>query len=126
MSSGPSTTNPRGRTQRTEALISSEYDHVYVGTDPDSDFSIVAVHGLDGDAYESWTAGSKLWLRDFLPQKLSCRPRIMTFGYNANLKYRTAQGRLSHYADNLLGDLIAERSESWVSIHPRLTKNLTT
>src|SRR5277367_3733735 len=35
------------------------------------DVDIVAVHGLGGDAYKTWThENGKLWLRDFLPDQL--------------------------------------------------------
>jgi hypothetical protein len=48
--------------------------------------SIVAVHGLGGDAFSTGRdkdSGS-LWLRDFLPHSaLLKNARIMTFGYDA-------------------------------------------
>ncbi|KAF8518534.1 hypothetical protein BU17DRAFT_48556 [Hysterangium stoloniferum] len=45
---------------------------------------IVAIHGLDGHRETSWTGKQeKLWLRDFLPQKIPYS-RILTYGYDAN------------------------------------------
>ena len=44
---------------------------------------IVAVHGLDGHPFKTWThANGHLWLRDSLPHRLP-NTRIMTFGYDA-------------------------------------------
>ncbi len=34
-------------------------------------YSIIAIHGLGGDAYRTWThENEKLWLRDFLPLQI--------------------------------------------------------
>jgi hypothetical protein len=54
-----------------------------------SQLRIVAVHGLLGDCFESWTSesptGTKtLWLNDLLLPKLP-NTRVMTYGYNAAL-----------------------------------------
>ncbi|TGZ80708.1 hypothetical protein EX30DRAFT_49466 [Ascodesmis nigricans] len=48
---------------------------------------VVAITGLSGHAYESWRhrESSKMWLKDFLPDDLKRRARIMTFGYNTSL-----------------------------------------
>jgi hypothetical protein len=48
--------------------------------------SIVAVTGLDGNAFGSWKSRqtSKMWLRDFLREDLpSCR--VLIYGYNLKL-----------------------------------------
>lgn len=45
---------------------------------------IVAIHGLMGDVYKTWThENGKFWLRDFLPEGLEGKVRIFTFGYEA-------------------------------------------
>ncbi len=47
------------------------------------DFDIVAVHGLEGHPYATWThPNNHLWLRDSLPDHLP-NTRVMTFGYDA-------------------------------------------
>lgn len=46
-------------------------------------FDIVAVHGLEGHPYTTWThPNNHLWLRDSLPDHLP-NTRVMTFGYDA-------------------------------------------
>ena len=46
-------------------------------------FDIVAVHGLEGHPYTTWThPNGHLWLRDSLPNHLP-NTRVMTFGYDA-------------------------------------------
>ncbi|KAJ9496115.1 hypothetical protein H2202_008361 [Exophiala xenobiotica] len=49
---------------------------------------IVAVHGLGGDAIDTWThpKSKAFWLKDFLPQQVP-DARIMTFGYNAHAAF---------------------------------------
>jgi len=48
--------------------------------------SIVAVAGLDGNAFGSWMSkeSGAMWLRDFLKEDLP-RCRVLTYGYNAKL-----------------------------------------
>lgn len=76
--------------------------------------SIVAVHGLNphnkqSHAYETWTASNdKLWLRDFLPQKLP-NARILVFGWNSNVAFDTATSDVRDHAYNLLGSLAQQR-----------------
>ena len=47
---------------------------------------IVAITGLDGHAYESWSGGDpkRMWLRDFLSEDLP-KCRVMIYGYNSKL-----------------------------------------
>lgn len=46
--------------------------------------SIVAVHGLGGDAFGTWTDAKSgiCWVRDLLPYMIP-GTRVMVFGYNA-------------------------------------------
>lgn len=51
--------------------------------------SIVAVHGLNGHAYGTWTCREEsraniepMWLRDFLPGQIP-KARILVYGYNS-------------------------------------------
>ncbi|KAH0536065.1 hypothetical protein FGG08_007031 [Glutinoglossum americanum] len=44
---------------------------------------IIAVHGITGDAYCTWThENGKLWLRDFVPEDIP-GARVFSFGYDA-------------------------------------------
>ena len=54
-------------------------------------FSIVAVHGLNGHGYGTWTsftdekaAQEMMWLRDILPSQAT-DARIIAYGYNSAL-----------------------------------------
>ena len=71
--------------------------------------SIVAVHGLCGDPFKSWTEeeSGKLWLQDFLPFQVP-NTRIMSYGYHsaAFSKYKIG---LSDVAADLLNRLNDER-----------------
>ena len=72
-------------------------------------YSIVAVHGLGGDSYATWTTGDTLWLRDLLPS-LFDNPRILTFGYDARAFLSPSDrsrstGRAFTFAESLLSDL---------------------
>jgi hypothetical protein len=50
--------------------------------------SIVIIHGLNGDATESWTYPDPkaFWPKDFLPCDIP-EARVMTFGYNADAAF---------------------------------------
>lgn len=71
--------------------------HSEVSVKPDVDVppycvDIVAIHGITGDAHETWThANGKLWLRDFVPQNLP-GARVFTFGYPADVFRSTDTG----------------------------------
>jgi hypothetical protein len=75
--------------------------------------SLIAIHGLNGDPINTWTHKETgvMWLRDVLPEVLP-RARIMTYGYNANLKNFSNRQDLHSIAVKLLVDLSAcRRSE---------------
>ncbi|KAH6649379.1 hypothetical protein F5144DRAFT_634706 [Chaetomium tenue] len=65
---------------------------------------IVAVHGLNGDSYSTWThQNGSLWLRDFLPGSLpGCR--VFTYGYPSQVFGRSI-AEVKGYARRLLGEI---------------------
>ena len=65
--------------------------------------SICAVHGLGGNAFDTWMATSKMWLRDLLPNSTPFgESRIMIFGYDSTLFNRKSNDRIRDWADELL------------------------
>ncbi|KAM0083609.1 hypothetical protein ACKRZS_004194 [Fusarium odoratissimum] len=74
---------------------------------PDAKFDICAVHGLGGNAIDTWTADSgKTWLRDFLPEHENFKnSRVMTFGYDSDLTNRSTVMELENWAETLLQSL---------------------
>ena len=71
---------------------------------------IVAIHGLRGDNFESWTHRSKkqemLWLRDLLPKESSTKDcAIYTFGWDADIQTQSV-GTLHDVADRFLEALL--------------------
>lgn len=69
-------------------------------------YSLVAIHGLNGHALETWTHKQSrvMWLRDLLPQALP-NIRIMTYGYNAKFRNFTAQQDIRSISTKLLAEL---------------------
>ncbi|KAF2266734.1 ribonuclease-like protein p/mrp subunit [Lojkania enalia] len=96
--------------------MSSEHSglhEVYRGDDPVVD--IVAVHGLNGDPFKTWTTSEtqKFWLGDpdLLPSNLK-RSRILTFGYNGAvyaLLGKASSDRILQHAQTLVAELVADR-----------------
>lgn len=79
---------------------------------------VIAVHGITGDAYDTWThQNGALWLRDFLPKDLP-GARIYSFGYDAELLYSRNTGNFESFARRLLEDIIRERQEEKVISPP--------
>jgi hypothetical protein len=62
-------------------------------------------------AYTTWTADGKLWLRDFLPRRLP-RARILIFGYNSNVAFETSTAGVIEQAENLLNRLKSRRANA--------------
>lgn len=82
---------------------------------------IIAVHGITGDAYDTWThKNGNLWLRDFIPEDFP-GARVFSFGYNANVFCSRSKGNVESFARSLLGGLINERLEKKVTSPPLFT-----
>jgi triacylglycerol esterase/lipase EstA (alpha/beta hydrolase family) len=79
--------------------------------------SIVAVHGLGGDAFDTWTEDGKLWLRDFLPQRLP-KARIYTYGYDSIVAFSKSSAEVDDYARDLLNRVKTERAAAGTSTRP--------
>ena len=72
--------------------------------------SIVAVHGLGGHPYDTWTeeTSGKMWLRDFLPSQVPYT-RIMSYGYDSLVAFSMSELELGDVAADLLNRLDGER-----------------
>jgi hypothetical protein len=66
---------------------------------------IIAVHGLNGDAYTTWThANGTLWIRDLLPNFLpGCR--VYTYGYPSQVVFGTSFADVREYSRRLLSSI---------------------
>ncbi|KAJ5095399.1 hypothetical protein NUU61_004755 [Penicillium alfredii] len=87
---------------------------VYVPRD-EPKVDIVLVHGLNGHPHDSWTSKSGcFWPVDLLPDILaSQRPRILTYGYNANVTAftdGTSRDSIVSHAETLASNLAANRN----------------
>ncbi|KAI1770819.1 TPR-like protein [Hypoxylon cercidicola] len=72
-----------------------------------AEIDIVAVHGLNfknnpDHAQDTWKAGERLWLRDFLPSELAKPARVMLFSYNSSPVIGAAAINFDGHAKNLL------------------------
>jgi hypothetical protein len=76
--------------------------------------SVIAVHGLGGHAFGSWSyvnhqsQSHVMWLRDFLGEDVP-QVRILVYGYEARLDKTTTMSRLLDYRRSLLGQLLNSR-----------------
>ncbi|KAJ6565197.1 Alpha/Beta hydrolase protein [Mycena vulgaris] len=73
---------------------------------------IVALHGLNGHAFDTWQFHSPndcfMWLRDSLPEHFP-KARIITYGYNANVISDVSTGRIRTFAETFFERLKHER-----------------
>ncbi|KAF5659795.1 hypothetical protein FCIRC_12351 [Fusarium circinatum] len=89
---------------------------------PNAKFDIGAVHGLGGNAIDTWTADrGKMWLRDLLPEHQNFEnSRIMTFGYDSDLTDKSNVMVLENWAETLLVSLNQVRTEDKEQKRPLL------
>lgn len=88
----------------------------------DASVDIVFVHGLTGNAYNTWLhEDSKVhWPRDLLKHEIP-RSRVVTFGYDAdivNFWNPASKSRLSNHAENMVGDLVRRRERTDTEARP--------
>ena len=94
----------------------SETDASRVGRDQQTSFEvdIVAIHGINGHAFKTWTHGNgAFWLRDFLPIDL-LGARVFTFGYESEVAFTLSTGKLEDFARSLLVALKGTRKSEKV------------
>ena len=83
---------------------------LYDGSEPIA-ADIVFVHGLRGDAIDTWSKGAVCWPRDLLKEDLP-DARVISWGYDSNittLKGFSSQNSIFGHAENLLSDLARKR-----------------
>lgn len=61
----------------------------------------MAIHGLGGHPFKTWTEGDALWLRDFLPSSIP-EARILTYGYDSGVAFNKSASGISDFARDLL------------------------
>lgn len=69
------------------------------------DVDIIAVHGLNGDAYTTWThSNGTFWLQDLLP---ACLPgcRVYTYGYPSQIAFNSSYATVRDYSRRLLASV---------------------
>ncbi|KAH6668212.1 hypothetical protein B0J14DRAFT_157364 [Halenospora varia] len=89
-------------------ISASDDDDDRVGNSLD----IVAVHGITGNAYDTWTHGNgTFWLRDLIPKDLP-DVRVFSYGYPADVFCTFATGTIDTFARSLLESLKRERRNS--------------
>ncbi|KAH6976535.1 Alpha/Beta hydrolase protein [Ilyonectria sp. MPI-CAGE-AT-0026] len=79
-------------------------------TESHATIDIIAIHGLGGDAFGTWTdEDGKLWLRDFLPARLT-NARIFTYGYDSAVAFSKSSAEIDDFARDLLQRVKLARS----------------
>ena len=76
---------------------------------------VVAITGLDGHAYGSWSGGNpkRMWLRDFLSKDLP-KCRVMIYGYNSKLS-NPGLHTIADFSRGLQEDLLRARRSDQVA-----------
>ncbi|TRX91008.1 hypothetical protein FHL15_008213 [Xylaria flabelliformis] len=92
-----------------EQTRSERFGLFYVGgspVDPKQDnqypVDIIAVHGLNGDAYTTWThPNGVMWIRDILPSFIpGCR--VYTYGYPSQVAFSSSFATVQEFSRGLL------------------------
>jgi len=77
-------------------------------------YSIVAIHDLGGHRETSWTAeNGVLWLRDLLVDEIPSA-RILTYGYDANIRGKELTRMLYDHAETFIAKLVLFRKKTSV------------
>lgn len=77
---------------------------------------IVAIHGITGDAFKTWThENGTNWLRDFLPNAFP-GARVFSFGYPAEVFWSRSDGDIDSFSRSLLESLKRERRQLKVGL----------
>lgn len=118
---GASTSSSSNQPSEQYGLFEFEKDPL-LKSDPDEvpyNVDIVAIHGITGDAYETWKhQNGKLWLQDFVLPALP-GARVFTFGYPASVFESMDTGDLASYALQLLNGVHSSRTgEQVIGIEP--------
>jgi hypothetical protein len=83
-----------------------------------NEVDIIAIHGLGGTLYETWThENGVLWLRDIVPKELS-GVRVYTFGYDSGFAFSKGTGTLHDFSKSLLEAIKLERTAPEVQSLP--------
>jgi triacylglycerol esterase/lipase EstA (alpha/beta hydrolase family) len=78
--------------------------------DDEKTIDVVAVHGLQGDLYQTWThENGTMWLESILPDKIPYA-RIMTFGYDSAIAFSSSEAMLEDKSIELINRLTMKRS----------------
>jgi hypothetical protein len=79
---------------------------------------IIAVHGIDGDAYNTWThENGYFWLRDAVPEAFP-GARVYSYGYPANIFMSLETGGFDDFARGLLLEISLERKSKELQRRP--------
>jgi hypothetical protein len=97
--------------EASHVLLPGNADDYIYGSD------VVAVHGLGGHAYDTWThENGIMWLRDIASTQLR-GVRFYTFGYDSKVAFSRGTSTIRDFANNLLEELRRERQTSEVSLY---------
>ena len=70
---------------------------------------MIAIHGLNGDPYRTWTHENKsLWLAEFLPRSLP-GARVYSFGYDSAVFFSRSKSDVGDFARSLLSEIVLTR-----------------
>ncbi|KAK5995937.1 Vegetative incompatibility HET-E-1-like protein [Cladobotryum mycophilum] len=85
----------------------------------DNIIDVIAVTGLSGHAFGSWRnrKSHTMWLMDFLPRDMKENVRILTYGYDSNLRERGKKTMLEFRRKFLQNLMIARQQGTQIS-HP--------